>query len=62
MTLIRMFHYSCDASLSSDCEDEMGDEWYASLAKSRAKEAGWHIRKGQSICPECWDEGARFTP
>ena len=61
MSLVRMFHYDCDSRLAGyECVDSQGDEWYASVAKSQALAEGWHIKGNKSICPECWDRGARF--
>jgi len=61
MSLVRMFHYSCDAEMNYDCEHETGDEYYSSEAKAVAKNLGWHIHaSGDAICPTCWENGARF--
>jgi hypothetical protein len=65
MTLIRMFHYGCDSDRSRtirrpyDCEDSTGDEWYASVARSRAIDQGWHLGAAYALCPVCWDAGIR---
>lgn len=49
MGMNRMFHVSCDK-----CYTQVdGDEWYASLAKQRAKEEGYVYRNKQWLCPDC---------
>lgn len=60
MSMVRMFHISCD---NLDCRgtNDLGDEWYSSAAIAVAKESGFHIRGDRAICEECWEEGTLFA-
>lgn len=65
MSLSRMFHVVCDVpnhDIYLGGSEDLGDEWYAQVAISRAKADGWHISGKLAICAGCWDQnGARFS-
>lgn len=67
MSLVRMFHYSCDSyqvitAGYRECDDSMGDDWYATDAKRNALADGWHISADGklALCAPCWERGIRF--
>ena len=63
MSMSRMYHVACDAAgLEFGCrgKNDPGDEWYATAALERAREAGFHIRAEKAICAECWEAGYRY--
>jgi hypothetical protein len=54
----------CDNALEgpvpADCQfmaESSG--WTVDEAWSAAKEQGWHRNGNRTICPQCWDAGAR---
>ena len=61
MGLVRMFHYTCDAGISDRCKTDSPGEYYSKVALQQAKKFGWVLRGELSLCPACYEAGARIV-
>jgi len=61
MGLVRMFFFTCDASANIDCLGDSPGNYYSKTAIVEAKKDGWKLRGDLSICPSCYEAGARIV-